>query len=139
NYKLYILIMLFVQNTHIQVHSTIIFISIFSFLDIGAATISFFISRNKESNSEKLSLTMKIMVNEMEKKIADHTTFDDVVKVYDSVSNEGLQLLVNEVSDIHGVDVNVYDLSGDLQVSSEANVYTKGVLSKKIDPMAYYH
>lgn len=130
---------LFELNIRTQVHSTIIFISIFSFLVIGAATISFFISRNKESNSEKLSKTMKIMVNEMEKKISDHTTFDDVIKVYDSVSNAGLQLLVNEVSDIHGVDVNVYDLTGDLQVSSEPNVYTKGVLSKKIDPAAFYH
>jgi two-component system, NtrC family, nitrogen regulation sensor histidine kinase NtrY len=122
-----------------QVHSTIIFISIFSFLVIGAATISFFISRNKQSNSDKLSRTMKIMVNEMEKKLADHNTFDDVVKIYDSVTNNDLQKLVDDVSDIHGVDVNVYDLQGDLQVSSEANVYTKGVVSKKMDPGAFYH
>ncbi len=130
---------LFQLNIRSQVHTTIIFISIFSFLVIGAATISFFISRNKQSNSEKLSRTMKIMVNEMEKKMSDHNTFDDVVKIYDSVSNTGLQKLVDEVSDIHGVDVNVYDLKGDLQVSSEANVYTKGVLSKKMDPAAFYH
>jgi signal transduction histidine kinase len=130
---------LFELNIRTQVHSTIIFISIFSFLVIGAATISFFISRNKDSNSEKLSRTMKIMVNEMEKRISDHNTFDDVIKVYDSVSNSGLQFLVKEISDIHGVDVNVYDLSGDLQVSSEGNVYNRGVLSKKIDPTAFYH
>ena len=126
-------------NIRSQVHSTIIFISVFSFLVIGIATISFFISRNKRSSSDKLSRTMKIMVNEMEKKLVDHSTFDDVVKMYDSVSGSGLQKLVDEVSDIHGVDVNVYDLKGDLQVSSEANVYTKGVLSKKIDPLAFYH
>ncbi|MEO7924153.1 MAG: ATP-binding protein [Chitinophagaceae bacterium] len=130
---------LFQLNIRSQVHTTIIFISIFSFLVIGAATISFFISRNKQSNSEKLSRTMKIMVNEMEKKLSEHNTFDDVVKIYDSVSNNGLQKLVDEVSDIHGVDVNVYDLKGDLQVSSEANVYNKGVLSKKMDPIAFYH
>ncbi|MEO6610528.1 MAG: ATP-binding protein [Chitinophagaceae bacterium] len=130
---------LFQLNIRSQVHTTIIFISIFSFLVIGAATISFFISRNKDSNSEKLSRTMKIMVNEMEKKMSEHNTFDDVVKIYDSVSNSGLQKLVDDVSDIHGVDVNVYDLKGDLQVSSEANVYTKGVLSKKMDPTAFYH
>jgi signal transduction histidine kinase len=130
---------LFQLNIRSQVHSTIIFISIFSFLIIGAATISFFISRNRQSNNEKLSRTMKIMVNEMEKKMSDQNTFDDVVKIYDSVSNTGLQKLVDEVSDIHGVDVNVYDLKGDLQVSSEANVYTKGVLSKKIEPTAFYH
>lgn len=126
-------------NIRSQVHSTIIFISIFSFLIIGAATISFFISRNKQSNSEKLSRTMKIMVNEMEKKMADHNTFDDVIKIYDSITNNNLQKLVDDVSDIHGVDVNVYDLNGDLQVSSEANVYTKGVLSKKMEPRAFFH
>jgi len=126
-------------NIRSQVHGTIIFISVFSFLIIGAATISFFISRYNRNNSDKLSRTLKIMVNEMEKKLSDHTTFDDVVKLYDSVSNLPLQELVNEVAEIHGVDVNVYDLGGNLQVSSEANVYTKGVLSKKIDPTAFYH
>ncbi|HUR67211.1 MAG TPA: ATP-binding protein, partial [Chitinophagaceae bacterium] len=126
-------------NIRSQVHGTIIFISVFSFLIIGAATISFFISRYNRNNSDKLSRTMKIMVNEMEKKLADHNTFDDVIKLYDSVSNYSLQNLVNEVSDIHGVDVNVYDLKGNLQVSSQANVYTKGVLGKKIDPVAFYH
>jgi signal transduction histidine kinase len=130
---------LFQFNIRSQVHSTIIFISIFSFLVIGAATISFFITRNRQNNSEKLSRTMKIMVNEMQKKLADHNTFDDVIKIYDSVSNTALQKLVIDISEIHGVDVNVYDLEGNLQVSSEANVYLKGVLSKKIDPIAFYH
>ncbi len=126
-------------NIRSQVHGTIIFISVFSFVIIGVATISFFISRYNRNNSDKLSRTMKIMVNEMEKRLSDHATFDDVVKLYDSVSNYQLQVLVDEVADIHGVDVNVYDLDGNLQVSSEANVYTKGVLSKRIDPNAYYH
>ncbi len=130
---------LFQLNIRSQVHSTIIFISIFSFLVIGAATISFFISRNKQNNSEKLSRTMKIMVNEMQKRLADNNTFDDVIKIYDSVSNTALQKLVIDVSEIHGVNVNVYDLQGNLQISSEANVYIKGVLSKKIDPTAFYH
>lgn len=126
-------------NIRTQVHSTIIFISILSFVIIGFATISFFISRYNRNNSDKLSRTMKIMVNEMQKKLSDQSTFDDVIKIYDSVSNTGLQKLVNEVSDIHGVDVNVYDLEGNLQVSTEANVYSKGVLSKKMDPSAFYH
>ena len=126
-------------NIRNQVHGTIIFISIFSFLIIGASTISFFISRYNRNNNDKLSRTMKIMVNETQKKMTDHKTFDDVLKLYDTASGKVLQDLVNEVSDIHGVDVNVYDLNGDLQVSSEANVYNRGVLSKKMDPAAFYH
>ncbi len=130
---------LFQLNIRTQVHSTIIFISVFSFLVIGASTISFFISRYERNNREKLSRTMKIMVNEMQKRLSDQNTFDDVVRIYDSISNKGLQQLVEDVSDIHGVDVNVYGLDGDLYVSSEANVYNKGVLSKKMEPKAYYH
>jgi signal transduction histidine kinase len=126
-------------NIRTQVHSTIIFISIFSFTIIGVATITFFIDRYNRTNSDKLSRTMVIMLNEMQKKIGEHRTFDDVLKIYDSVSNRGLQKLVNDVSDIHGVDVNVYDLNGDLQVSSEPIVYSRGVLSKKVDPTAFYY
>lgn len=126
-------------NIRNQVHSTIIFISIFSFIIIGFATINFFKNRYNRTNTDKLSRTMKIMVNEMEKRITNHHAFDDVIKLYDSVANYSLQSLVDEVSDIHGVDVNVYDLNGDLQVSSETQVYVRGVLSKKMDPGAFYH
>jgi len=133
------LLQLFQVTIRKQIHNTFIFISVFSFLVIFGATVASFINRYEQNNSDKLSRTMKIMVNEMQKKMADHTTFDDVIRIYDSVSNTGLQGLVDEVSDIHGVDVNVYDLSGNLQVSSEANVYNKGVLSKMMDPKAYYN
>jgi signal transduction histidine kinase len=130
---------MFQTNIRIQVHTTIIFISIFSFIIIGVATISFFINRYNRTNRDKLSRAMVIMTNEMQKKITEHQMFDDVLKIYDSVSNQRLRDLVNEMSDIHGVDVNVYDLNGDLKVSSAPTFYERGVLSKKINPVAFYH
>ena len=81
---------------------------------------------------------MKIMVNEMQKRIGTDHSFDAITQPDDSVANYTLDTLVKDVSGIHGVDVNVYDLNGDLQVSSEASVYAKGVLSKKMDPIAFY-
>ena len=125
-------------NIRNQIHSTIIFISIFSFIIIGIATISFFKNRHNRNNSDKLSRTMKIMVNEMEKRFDSNHPFDTTALLNDSIRNYSLQDLVKEVSGIHGVDVTVYDLNGDLQVSSEANVYDRGVLSTKIDPVAFY-
>lgn len=130
---------MFQLNIRTQVHSTIIFISVFSFLIIGISTISFFVERYERNNTEKLSRTMNIMISEMQKELEDHRTFDDVVQIYDSVSNYNLEKLVREVSEIHGVNVNVYDLDGNLSVSSESNVYTKGVLSRKMEPTAFYH
>ena len=126
-------------NIRTQVHSTIIFISVVSFLVIAIATISFFINRYNRNNYDKLSRTMKIMVNEMQKKQAAYSTFDSAVKIYDSIDNNALKKLVDEISDIHDVDVNVYDLDGNLRVSSEPNVYRKGVLSTKINPTAFFH
>jgi nitrogen fixation/metabolism regulation signal transduction histidine kinase len=125
-------------NIRSQIHSTVIFVSLLSFVIIFFATMSFFRERYLRNNNDKLSRTMRIMVNEVQKKQADLSVFDDVIKVYDSVSLNKLQDLADEISDIHGIDVNVYDMDGNLRVSSEANVYSRGVLSKKMNPLAYY-
>jgi nitrogen fixation/metabolism regulation signal transduction histidine kinase len=82
---------------------------------------------------------MNVMANEMKKRIADFSVFDDVAKIYDPGSNGGLKKLVNEVANIHNVDVNIYDLDGNLKVSSQENIYDKGVLSKQMNPEAFFH
>jgi two-component system nitrogen regulation sensor histidine kinase NtrY len=124
-------------NIRSQIHGTVIFISILSFLIIGVATISFFISRYNRNNVDKLSRTAGIMVKELQKRLSDTSAFNS--NLSDSASEYNLQKLVNEVADIHNADVNVYDLEGNLQVSSEDEVYEKGILSNKMHPLAYYH
>ncbi|MEO6069565.1 MAG: ATP-binding protein [Chitinophagaceae bacterium] len=126
-------------NIRSQVHNTIIFISILSFLIIGAATISFFITRYNRNNIDKLSRTSAIMVKELQKQTGNFSSFDNLLKVYDSATNYDLQKVIDEVADIHNVDVNVYDTKGDLKVTSEAIVYRSGILSFKMHPEAYYH
>ena len=119
-----------------QIQGTVIFISVLSFLIIGAATISFFISRYNRNNIDKLSRTADIMIRELQKNINDSTSFGDLT---DSASYSSRQKLITEVADIHNADVNVYDLEGNLQISSDNEVYEKGILSKRMDPLAYYH
>jgi len=119
-----------------QIQGTVIFISILSFLIIGVATISFFIKRYNRNNVDKLSRTAGIMVKELEKRLANASSVS--TDLSDS-SFSNLELLVNEVADIHNADVNVYDTAGRLQVSSEDEVYEKGILSKQMHPLAFYH
>ncbi|HVG42281.1 MAG TPA: ATP-binding protein [Chitinophagaceae bacterium] len=126
-------------NIRSQVHNTIIFISVVSFLIIGAATISFFITRYNRNNVDKLSRTSGIMVKEMQKRTANLASFDNMLQSNDTTNNYSLQKIIDEVADIHQVDVNVYDLKGDLKVSSETVVYGSGMLSKKMHPKAFYH
>jgi nitrogen fixation/metabolism regulation signal transduction histidine kinase len=44
-----------------------------------------------------------------------------------------------DISDVHGQIVNIYDTSGVLKITSDNNIYNRGVLSTKMDPVAFYN
>ncbi|HYF31678.1 MAG TPA: HAMP domain-containing sensor histidine kinase [Chitinophagaceae bacterium] len=124
-------------NIRSQIHSTIIFISLLSFVIIGIATIFFFINRYNRNNQERLSRAIQIMTNELQTEIQDHSIFNDV-KLYELGPAGQLDELVSEVADIHDADINLYDLNGNLIVSSNPLIYDKGILSKKMDAEAFH-
>ncbi len=122
-----------------QIHGTVIFVSVLSFVVIGVATILFFITRYQNSNREKLSRVIHVMENEVRVSLSEFSLADDQIKMSDSAFHEKIEKVIGKISEIHAVDVNLYDLDGNLQVSSLPLPYTKGVISKKMNPVAYYH
>lgn len=122
-----------------QVHGTIILISLFSFIIIGVATQVFFTRRYHNNNREKLSRTIHVMENEVLNSIDKISSNEDQARGYDSVSTEKLEQMVNRIAEVHSADLNLYDLNGDLKVSSLPLPYKKGIVSTKMDPLAYFH
>ena len=122
-----------------QVHGTIILISVFSFLVIGVTTILFFISRYHSNNREKLSRTIHVMENELRTTLDSATVNDFRLDKLGSVSSDKLEKTINNVSTIHATEINLYDLKGNLRVSSVPLPYSKGIVSEKMDPVAFYH
>lgn len=122
-----------------QVHGTIILISVFSFIVIGVTTILFFISRYHSNNREKLSRTIHVMENELRGAIDTLPIENYWVMNFDSLSHDKLEATINKVSNIHAADINLYDLNGNLKVSSVPLPYDKGIVSEKMDPIAFYH
>ncbi len=122
-----------------QVHATIIFMSLLSFIVVGVATILFFIDRYYNNNRESLSRTIQVMQNEVRNSLTDLAVFDDVVKLYDLAYRDKLEQTISKISEIHAVDINMYDLEGNLKVSSLPLPYNKGIVSNLMDPEAYYH
>ena len=118
-----------------QIHGTILLISLFSFIIIGVATIIFFTKRYHSNNREKLSRTIHVMENDVLGNIA----ILPGGKQSDSTSHETFDILVNKIAEVHSADLNIYDLNGNLLESSLPLPYTKGIVSKKMDPMAFYH
>lgn len=125
-------------NIRTQIHIIIIFVSLFSFVVIGIATISFFIVRFDRNNEERLTKAIQVMASEMVT-IRDKYVDDDVPTLNSLGSTGGdMERKIVEISEIHNVDVNVYDSHGNLTVSTQPYIYNKHVLSGKMEPRAFY-
>jgi len=127
------------MNIRSQIHTTIIFISLFSFVVIGVATIIFFSNRSKRNNQDRLSRAMQVMVAEVQTKLSAPGGYSEEGRLYYQGSKNELQKLIEDIARVHSTDINIYDLDGNLQVSSNLFVYNKGILSKKMHPQAYYN
>lgn len=126
-------------NIRSQIQGTVIFVSVLSFIIIGIVTISFFIDRYNRSNREDLLRISALMVNDLEQALPIPSDSAGFFLDTDLPDMYRLQNLIDRIADLHGVDVNVYDLRGNLMAASETDIYTAGVLSTKMHPRAYYH
>lgn len=126
-------------NIRSQIHTTIIFVSLFLFIVIGVATIFFLINRYNRNNQDRLSNTLKVMVSEFQSKLPQLAIDDDSVSLDNIISKDALEKMVDNVAEIHSTDINLYNLKGQLIISSNPFVYTKGILSEHMHPVAYYY
>ncbi len=122
-----------------QIHGIIIFISALSFLVIGVATILFFISRYQSNNQEKLSRVIQIMKTQVSESLSEGWQLSDSMLIGDKALGPSLEQKIINIAEIHGVDINLYDLNGDLKLASLPLPYTKGIVSTKMNPAAFYH
>ncbi len=122
-----------------QIHGIIIFISAVSFIVIGIATILFFISRYESNNQEKLSRAIQIMKNQVSASLSNGWQMSGTLPVTIGGITQTVEASVLKIAEIHGVDVNLYDLNGNLRLASLPLPYTKGIVSTKMEPMAYFH
>jgi signal transduction histidine kinase len=122
-----------------QIHSTIIMVSLLSFIVIGIATILFFINRYQRNNQDRLTRAIQIMTTQVQVGLYGKEK-PDSTRLAIPVFTQKTDTLIAEVSEVHGMDVNLYDTVGDIRITSnpDADIYNSGVLSTKMNPLAYY-
>lgn len=126
-------------NIRSQIYGTVIFVSVFSFIVVGGATILFFTTSYEKNNRDKLSRSIQDISASLKSKISDHRLLDGGMLIYDSAYDALLEQRISDLAQLHNVDVNLYNSDGSLKISSQPFVYNKGVLSRMMDPMAYYN
>lgn len=125
-------------NIRAQIQTIILSVSIFSFIIIGVATISFFIYRFDKNNRDKLTNISNIMVNQIESVIKSELVFDEDINVSNIGLSGDLERKIVEISEVQNTDVNFYDVNGNLKASSQPYIFNRQVLSDKMNPDAYY-
>jgi two-component system, NtrC family, nitrogen regulation sensor histidine kinase NtrY len=126
-------------NIRSQIQTTIIFVSLFLFLVIGVSTIFFLINRYSRNNQDRLSASLKVVTGEISTRISSFQSATNVTNPVKQMPREDLDRIINNVGEIHNSDLNLYDINGSLIVSSNPFIYTKGMLSDQMNPVAYYY
>ena len=117
-----------------QVQATIILLSFFSFIIIGFITVRFFISRFNTSTQEKLTKTILVITNE----IQDATRSQLIFSNWDAIgTNTDIDRKIAEIASLNNTDINLYDVSGDLKLSTQPYIYNRQILSNKMQPVAF--
>ena len=129
---------LFRFNIRTQIQTTIIGVSIISFLIIGIATISFFILRFNKGTTNQLINSSQIIANEIQQIVKSEIIPDETFDLNDFGAGGELEKKITEIAAIHNTDINFYARNGSLIVSSQPYIYSRGILSTRIYSDAFY-
>ena len=116
-----------------QIHITIIFISIFSFIVIGVSTISFFILQYNKDRQDNLIKNLQVSANEIQKRSNTQQPFTTSPIGYNALNQRAI-----EVANINGEDINLYSKDGLLQATSQPYIYNTNIASNRMQPEAFY-
>jgi len=124
---------LFYSTLRKRVNTTLFITILFSFLLIGLITSWYFINQAGNDHLQKLSLKRNELSLIMEDYLADNARGG-----IDKLKNDfQIQSYLDDLAEIHSIDINLFDLDGELVASSRPLIYEKGIVPEQMDPDAF--
>jgi nitrogen fixation/metabolism regulation signal transduction histidine kinase len=109
---------------------------IISFIIIGFITIGFFRKQYDNFYSDRLFRKEKVLHASLEYFIQQNAGSNETLlsdRLYNALNFE-----VARMAEINDIDINLYDKDGNMEVASQPAIYDKGLISKKMNPEAYF-
>jgi two-component system nitrogen regulation sensor histidine kinase NtrY len=121
-----------------KIQYAMIFILVTSFFIIGLVTIIHFTSQYDDNHIERLvSKQVSILANIEYELRGDDASFLSR-RENGAINEDGSRNLdLTILSDVHSMDVNLYDLQGNIINTSQPDIYEKGLISEKMNAEAY--
>lgn len=114
-----------------RINYSMLLMIVVSFIIIGFVTIGFFRKQYDQFNTDRMLRKGKVI----------HATLEYFMQQNAEEgfgSDNALEYEVVRLADINGIDVNVFDYKGELLVSSQSAIYDKGLVSRRMNPEAYF-
>jgi len=112
-----------------RIQMSVILLILTSFVFIGAVTVWFFQKSSDQYHEDRLERKVRAALKDAEHEI-------DLIAKLDRKENV-LKNLVNPISEIHRMDINLYNTDGNLLSSSEEGIFKKGIISPKMGAYAF--
>lgn len=114
-----------------KINVAIISITVASFIVVGIVTIGYFRQLYTANNTDKLIKKQKSVLSSLEYLLEKES---DSLQVLPS----NLNTEINSLAEIHNIDINIFNLEGNLILSSQPGIFGSGLVSKKINPLAIF-
>ncbi|MDB5281265.1 MAG: histidine kinase, partial [Bacteroidota bacterium] len=119
-----------------RINYSMLIMIVISFIIIGFITIGFFRKQYDNFYSDRLLRKEKVLHASLEYFIQQNATGDETL-LSDRLNN-ALNFEVARLAEINDIDINIYDEEGNLEVASQPAIYDKGLISKKMNPDAFF-
>lgn len=117
-----------------KIQWSLLFILIISLLSIGGGAIYLSIRQYKDEHFNNLSEKMQSVYVELEHKISFENS---LVSGWSSDQYPSLNDLLRKFSNVFYSDINLYDSDGNLLATSRPEIFSKGLIGKKMNIEAY--
>jgi signal transduction histidine kinase len=121
-----------------RIHFSMLGIVLISFLILGVVTIAFFTYQYKQSNRKKLQIAMQSVERSTLQYLKQQDSTITQQHFNDQTNSPKFKYFISGLANAQKVDINVYNASGVLSVSSQENIYDKFLLARIIMPDAYH-
>ncbi len=117
-----------------KIQLAVVVLTVFSFLFIGFTTTWFFKNSSEEYHEKRLERKASSVLTDAQREIERMSAG---LKPDEILEGKDIKSILKPVSETHRIDINLYDLDGNLIGSSEEDLYRKEVISRQMGSVAF--
>ncbi|MEZ5017716.1 MAG: ATP-binding protein [Flavipsychrobacter sp.] len=143
-YKAYFIYFLGLRNRRIvnltlrrRIHLSMLGIVFISFIIIGLTTITFFTYQYKQSNRRKQEVLLQLVERSTLQFLNSKNALDSLGAFNKAVADQDFKYFLTGLANAQNIDINLYDASGVLGVTSQSSIYDKSLFARIMHPAAY--